>query len=521
MPRISDALQRCSRRVLAPLDAACNRLYGWRHNPLYQSGTIAVALLGVVLITGVYLLFFYRIGEPYGSVARLADQRWLGGWIRSFHRYASDAAVVAVAVHAFRMFAQDRSWGPRALAWVSGLVLLFVVLVCGWTGYVMVWDAQGLTLAREGARFLDVLPLFSEPIGRSFVGDLEIPSAFFFLNLFLHVALPVAVGLILWVHVARIARPLLLPPRPLTWGVVLLLLALSVFVPASIGPEADLFRVAERAPFDWFFNFWLPFTRPLPAWLAWIGTIVVSTALLAIPWIVKPRGVRRAPSVVDERLCTGCRTCYLDCPYEAISMVPRDDGRAEFVARVDPALCVSCGICSGSCAPMGVGPRGRTGRDQLAGVKAFVAALPADHRAAVVIACTHGAGRVSTEVAVAGVRVHDVDCLGNLHSSVIEYLLRSGVGGVLIASCPPRDCRNREGPKWLEQRMYFGREAELKQRVDRRRILVVYAGEGERGRVLDGVNVLHARVAALDQPGVETDIEIDLECEPVPEEVTP
>ena len=43
---------------------------------------------------------------------------------------------------------------------------------------------------------------------------------------------------------------------------------------------------------------------------------------------------------------------------------------AGMVARVDPDLCVSCGICAGSCAPMVVGPPGRSGRDQLAQVRA-------------------------------------------------------------------------------------------------------------------------------------------------------
>ncbi|NIP14161.1 MAG: hypothetical protein GWN02_29880, partial [Gemmatimonadetes bacterium] len=118
------------------------------------SGTIVVGLLVVLLVTGLYLLLFYRIGAPYASVARITEQAWLGRWIRRLHRYASDAAVVAVVVHAFRMFAQGRSWGPRALAWVSGLVLLFVLFVCGWTGYVMVWDVQAQLLAVEGARFL-------------------------------------------------------------------------------------------------------------------------------------------------------------------------------------------------------------------------------------------------------------------------------------------------------------------------------------------------------------------------------
>ena len=104
--------------------------------------------------------------------------------MRGLHRFASDAAVVAAAVHALRLFVQGRSWGPRTLAWVSGLILLFVIFVCGWTGYVMVWDIQAEVLAREGARLLDVLPIFSEPISRGFVGERPIPAAFFFLNLF-------------------------------------------------------------------------------------------------------------------------------------------------------------------------------------------------------------------------------------------------------------------------------------------------------------------------------------------------
>src|SRR5690606_27562306 len=101
-------------------------------------------------------------------------------------------------------------------------------------------------------------------------------------------------------------------------------------------------------------------------------------------------GVRPPPSVVDERLCTGCEQCSRDCPYEAITMVPRKDGRAGLVAQVDDALCVSCGICAGSCAPMVVGPPGRSGRDQLAGVKEFIARVKPHADEVVVVACGNG-----------------------------------------------------------------------------------------------------------------------------------
>jgi len=164
-------VSRFLRRLLAPADALMNRLYGWRLNPLYHSGALVVLTFVLLTVTGLYLVFFYRLGSPHASIVRITEQAWLGRWIRSLHRYASDAAVVAAAIHALRMFAQDRSWGPRALAWVSGLLLLGLTLVLGWTGYVMVWDVQGIVLAREGARWLDALPLFSEPISRAFVGE--------------------------------------------------------------------------------------------------------------------------------------------------------------------------------------------------------------------------------------------------------------------------------------------------------------------------------------------------------------
>jgi len=179
--------------VLKRLDGWADRLYGWKWNPLYQSGALVIVCLAVLLVTGLYLIFFYRIGAPYESMVRIDAQAWGGRWVRSLHRYAADASVVAAVIHALRMFCQGRSWGPRALAWISGVFLVFLLYVCGWTGYVMVWDGHAQLLATEGARLLDALPLFSEPISRTFGGQDPLPSAFFFMNLFLHIAVPVGI----------------------------------------------------------------------------------------------------------------------------------------------------------------------------------------------------------------------------------------------------------------------------------------------------------------------------------------
>jgi ferredoxin len=504
------------RRPLAWADARLNALYGWELNPLYHSGVLAASLFAVVVITGIYLLVFYRIGAPYASVVRITDDIVLGGFMRSLHRYASDAAVLAAVVHMFRMYAQRRSWGPRALAWVSGLVLLGVMLVCGWTGYVMVWDVQGEVIAREGARWMDLLPLFSEPISRTFVGERPVPNAFFFINLFAHAALPLGLGVVLWIHVSRLARPVLVPPRRLLWGAVGLLSLASVVLPVTMAPAADLLRLPGRAPYDVFFAFFLPLTRALPPLAVWLAGTAAALAIVMVPaWSRPKQGREPLPSVVDEQLCTGCEQCYLDCPYEAIEMVARDpaDTRSALVGRVDAGLCTSCGICAGSCAPMGVGPAGRTGRDQLPRVGGFLAAHPARAREVVVVACDRGAGGVGALETIDGSPVYAVSCAGNLHSSVIEYFVRAGVGGVLVVTCPPRDCWNREGAKWLEQRLFHDREAELKPRVDRRRVRLAYAAEGERATVHAALAAFRAEVRRLEETAAEREIDLVRECE--------
>jgi ferredoxin len=521
MAALAKRLENIALRVLAPADALMNRLYGWRLNPLYHSGALAAALMAVVIVTGIYLIFFYRIGAPYESVVGLAEQAWLGRWIRTLHRYASDAAVVAIAIHVFRVFAQSRSWGPRALAWISGLVLLFVVLVCGWTGYVMVWDVQGIVLAREGARLLDAIPIFAEPIARAFVGERPIPEAFFFLNLFLHVALPIGLGVVLWIHVSRLARPALFPPKRLAWGVLALLIAVSVLWPAPMPPAADALRLPAPAAYDVFYSFWLPVTRALPVPVVWALGLLVTGLLLVVPRWTRPQRTAAPPSVVNERFCTGCRQCYLDCPYEAIAMVARPDGGEGSVARVNPALCVSCGICAASCAPMGVGPPQRTGRDQLTLVEEFTAGHRLDSREVVLVACSRGAGGATAGALFDGAPVFPVTCAGNLHTSVVEYLVRAGAGGVLIVACPARDCWNREGPNWLLERLYHDREAELKERVDRRRIRVAFAGLAEQALVRDELTRFRAHVIALEEVAGEDDIDLNLTCDPVPEEVGP
>lgn len=194
-------------------------------------------------------------------------------------------------------------------------------------------------------------------------------------------------------------------------------------------------------------------------------------------------------------------------------MVPRDDDRPTLMARVDPARCVSCGICAGSCAPMGVGPPGRSGRDQLATTRATYEFIDAELTSIVAINCQQAPAGHSAALRARGALLHAVPCVGGVHTSLIEFFVKSGAPGVIVVGCPPRDCAAREGPKWLHERVYSDREAELQPRVDRRRVHLATSAPGNLDELIAEFDAFAVHLATLDLPRRDPDSAIEVECE--------
>lgn len=489
-------------RALDLVDAAFDRLMASRFNPLYQTGPFIIVSLLSLVVTGVYLFIFYRVAAPYETMRDIEGQLFFGRWIRAAHRYAADAAMVFTALHALRMFVQGRTWGARALAWVSGIAMSVLLLACGWTGFILVWDVFGLQLALEGARLFDLLPFFPEALQSQFANESSLGTGFFFVNLFLHVAIPLGMVFALWLHISRTARTALFPPRALLLGFLAGLVALSIVWPLPLYPEARLDREPVSFGIDWLFAFWVPLMIGKSPWITaawWAGS---GAVFASIPWWWRPRAAARPQaSVVDERQCRGCEQCYLDCPYEAIQMIPRTvgTGSAE-VARVTPDLCVSCGICSASCDVLRVGPPGRTGRDQLVAIKGLLQERPTDG-AVMVFACAQSARRLRA-LAGTDLTVVELECAGNLHMDALATALKRGAAGVVVWSCPPRNCQFREGPKWLAARTDDKREAELPESVDRARVLLLEHGPGEVADALVAIETFRRRSAGTQAPVV-------------------
>jgi len=494
------------RRLWLRVEDAFNAPFGQSVNPWYHLGAITFYLFWVVAVSGAYLYVFYRTGvhEAFASVEKLTKEQWYaGGVLRSVHRYASDAMVLAMLLHLTRNFGTGRFRHFRWFSWVSGVLLIWFVYACGINGYWLVWDRLGQFIAVATTEWLGWLPIFSEPLERNFLVQADVADRFFTLLSFAHVTLPLLLLFFMWLHTKRINSAETFPPKPLALGVVLMLLALSVLRPAVSQGAADLGFV-DRVSLDWFFLAPYPVlyaTSPGALWALLIGLTVV---LIGLPWFL--RRPTKQPVEVHLDNCNGCTRCYEDCPYSAITLRPRQDGRPyEWEPVVSSQLCASCGICVGSC-PFSMPFRSGTlvSGLELPGLPLAVIRADTDQALAtlhgsapvIVFGCDHGLDVSALRNRSVG--TISLPCIGMLPPAFVDYALRDGrAQGVLVVGCRAGDCHFRLGVQWIEQRLERRRPPYLRQRVPQELVELCWAGAPDMQRALASLAQLRARIHAM------------------------
>ena len=83
-----------------------------------------------------------------------------------------------------------------------------------------------------------------------------------------------------------------------------------------------------------------------------------------------------------------------------------------------------------------------------------------------------------------------------------------------FSTCPPRSAPCREGPKWLHERVYNDREAELPARVDKRRVAIAGLSRGEWPSIVAEIEGFRRRLEALAPAARAADLNVGVECEP-------
>ena len=492
------------RRGFDRIERILDQLFGADWNPLAHLGSLGWFLFWIVSATGIYLFIFFDTGvqDAYASVQWLSvDHWWHAGITRSLHRYASDLMVVVMFVHLTREWAMDRYRGRRWYSWVTGVPLVWFVYLSGITGYWLVWDELAQYVALTTTEFLDSLGIFAEPIARNFLSPSALSSRFFTLMVFLHIAIPLILLLLMWIHIHRISSARTKPPRGLAIIVLATLTLTSLVLPASLQGPADLARVPQQVGLDWFLLSLYPVIESAPYGVTWAGVLVFTILLVGVPCLPPRR--EAAPAIVYLDHCNGCGRCEADCPYAAITLVPRSDGLpfAQEV-EVDIDRCVSCGICMGSCPSSTPFRRSRglvTGIDlpdySLSKLRADVVSASqglSGKGPVLTLACAHGAAGNNAVGRVV------LPCVAMAPPSLIDFIISRGLSdGVAIAGCAERDCFNRSGVAWTQARFDRKRDPYLRERVPRERILMVWAGPTEATRLQSEVSSFAEKLAAM------------------------
>jgi ferredoxin len=458
-------------RLLGRIDGWTQRFLPPEENPLAQTGRATNFALILAVISGISMLVWYSPSTQFAySSMEAITGRTLGGWVRSMHRYSSDMAMLLMAIHALRMLFARKFTGPRWLPWLTGVFLLAVVWFIGWTGFWLVWDQPGQQVAVNSMLFMDSLPIFGEPMSRLFVADRLVPSLLFFVVFFLHMLLPllIAVGLVL--HLVRLNRVKLLPGRRLALALVAGLSLAAILLPAPLDQKARMDVKAEAFTVDAWYLTPLALTLRFGQGGLWLG-MGATAAFAAVPWLLGKRTRRQRcdreetpvspwQTVVRQARCHACNQCVEDCPYDAVKMLPRTDGKKlDARAWVDPNRCVGCGVCVGSCDSDAMS---LTWFDVHAEEGRIAASMkqrlqkPEPVWLAMVAADSDGGMRrfdhSEWQRRLPGFTVEGVPTAAWVRPKFVEKLLHDGVSGVLIVRDAGREPAARDGNQWVADR---------------------------------------------------------------------
>lgn len=192
---------------LVPLTAT-----GW----LYCLGGLAFLTLVLQFLTGMLMLMYYEptVAGAYQSVEFIRNDVPFGWLVQGAHAYGATMLIILVLSHLLRVVYHQAYKRPRELHWVSGVVLLFMVLGLSFTGYLLPWTQISYWAATVGTEVPGATPVIGDWLVTFVRGSDAITETTLRRFFMIHIALApavVVVGLLfhfLMIRRTGISRPL-------------------------------------------------------------------------------------------------------------------------------------------------------------------------------------------------------------------------------------------------------------------------------------------------------------------------
>jgi quinol-cytochrome oxidoreductase complex cytochrome b subunit len=311
VPEIAKAIKKQAYKLLPPHVA-------WLHT----FGGMLLFLTVHQITTGILLMVYYRPSpeDAYESVRFLMTQASFGWLIRGMHAWGSTLMILLLVCHMLRVFLMGSFKKPRELTWVGGVLLFFLVLCFGFTGYLLPWNQVSYWATTVGTEVAASIPWIGTGIsyllrGGEAVGG-ETLSRFYVFHV---VILPWALVFLVVLHIVMIRMQGLAPLDPVGEGehpteaegvpfsphhvsreLVIFplffagLLALVILYPPELGEKADPFTTPEGVKPEWYFLPTYQFLKYLPKLLGLALSTVPPILLLIWPFL--DRTPARRPS---------------------------------------------------------------------------------------------------------------------------------------------------------------------------------------------------------------------------------
>jgi quinol-cytochrome oxidoreductase complex cytochrome b subunit len=290
-----------------------------RHSIWYYFGGVSLFLFIIQVLTGILLLLYYKSGEElaFESIQFIMSKVQFGWLIRSIHSWAANLFILSAMIHMFSVYFEKSYRKPREVTWLTGMLMFFLALGFGFSGYLLPWNELAYFATKVGTDIAGVVPFLGKPIMMFLRSGDEVTGATLSRFFGFHVAVfPGIFTILLGIHLVLVQRqgmseplhlensteterktmpffPNFLLRDLLLWLIVLNLLAiLAVFFPWELGRKADPFASAPAGikP-EWYFLFMFQTLKYIPGKL-WIldGEVfgIMLFGVAGVLWMLIP-----------------------------------------------------------------------------------------------------------------------------------------------------------------------------------------------------------------------------------------
>ncbi|HKN02027.1 MAG TPA: cytochrome b N-terminal domain-containing protein [Candidatus Binataceae bacterium] len=143
---------------------------------IYTLGSVLLFFFILQAATGIMLAMNYPASpdHAYDAGRYISTAAPLGWFIRGLHFWGASAMVVVVGAHMLTTFLSGSYKYPREMTWVTGVVLFLIVMLFGFTGYLLPWNEKSYWATVVGTNIAGATPIIGQYIVRFFRGGSEV-----------------------------------------------------------------------------------------------------------------------------------------------------------------------------------------------------------------------------------------------------------------------------------------------------------------------------------------------------------